>query len=312
MSKALSRLRLSRMASKNSRGLKILWSIDAFDSSKETLKAQRHLWKFLKKRNWETKVVYVATSAEREVATAFGVTLEERYSIYPREALQARLKAAGISLRDQDVQVISEPGFSLTAAVDRVAWKAEDSGADLLVAFTHSRKGPKRWMLGSFVETLLHRSKTPMLLVNPKTALHSQVKRILLADDLSSKSQAPFEKVLEFAAKFGSELILFHAAQPIYEFSLAPGDPAVSRYRARINRAIEKRERAAAAAKVPLKVLVDSTFSDVADRLQRLAVTERADLLAVQAKTGVMGASLLGSVSRRVIREAALPVLVLK
>lgn len=222
------------------------------------------------------------------------------------------MKAAGVKIQEKRVRVLGEPGFSLTAAVDRLVWTTDEEGFDVIVAFTHSRKGLKRLMMGSFAETLLYRSEVPVLLVGPSAKIQEKVKKIVWADDLSSKSQKAFEKMLSFARELGAEVILYHGAQPIYEFSLAPSDPAVKKYRGKVDKELQKREALAKKWGVSLRVELDSSFSDIAGATLKLARTKKAELVVTQAKSGVLGTVLLGSVTRQILRDSELPVLVIK
>src|SRR4030043_85944 len=45
---------------------------------------------------------------------------------------------------------------------------ARESGADLIVMYTHGRSGISRWVLGSVALKILTRAQTPILLLRPK------------------------------------------------------------------------------------------------------------------------------------------------
>jgi nucleotide-binding universal stress UspA family protein len=45
---------------------------------------------------------------------------------------------------------------------------AKESGADLIVMYTHGRSGITRWVLGSVALKILTRAETPILLLRPK------------------------------------------------------------------------------------------------------------------------------------------------
>ena len=69
--------------------------------------------------------------------------------------------------------VTTLPGVTVTTHVEsgepsrRVLEIAEQSRPDLIVAGTHGRSGPRRWLLGSVAERLVRHAPCPVLTVPP-------------------------------------------------------------------------------------------------------------------------------------------------
>jgi nucleotide-binding universal stress UspA family protein len=87
---------------------------------------------------------------------------------------------------------------------------AQMQKADVIVLATHGRKGIKRWMLGSFAETLMRESSIPLFIINPHWKLSGSLKNILFPTDFSEASHDAFLKVVDFAGTSGSDITLFH------------------------------------------------------------------------------------------------------
>lgn len=175
---------------------------------------------------------------------------------------------------------------------------AREHEADLVAMATHARTGAARLVMGSVAEEVLRRSETPLLLVNPHTfrAPVTPVRRLLLALDGSTTSQAAAPIAAGVARASGAEVVLAH---------VAPDDAAADLGRAAL-------EHAASA-------LGDDVASraalvlggDPAAALCELVERERAELI-VMTTHGRQGLARawLGSVAEEVVRNAVVPVLV--
>jgi nucleotide-binding universal stress UspA family protein len=167
-------------------------------------------------------------------------------------------------------------------------------GADVIILATHGRKGIKRWMLGSFAESLIRESKTPLFIINPHWNPSDQFNHILFPTDFSDVSRDAFLKVVDFAQSSELPMTLFHKTS----LTTSP-EQQVSSLRTRaLNWAAE-----ASAHGVALAVSIDEDWSEsVADAV-----------LNKQRKTGgiIALASRSGETSRKIALSSSSAVWVL-
>lgn len=107
-------------------------------------------------------------------------------------------------------KILLEERDSVSRAAQRMAAYAEEVGADIILTATHAKKGLHKAWAGSFVESLLLASKTPILTFNPSFNQEFCGDRILFATDLSRRSQKDYLRCLELAKSMNSQVTIFH------------------------------------------------------------------------------------------------------
>jgi nucleotide-binding universal stress UspA family protein len=118
---------------------------------------------------------------------------------------------------------------------ERIAARAEEKHADLLVVGTHGRRGLPRWLLGSVVEELLRTAPCPVLAVPPRAddappPVPLLLERLLCALDFSDASLRAAELSLSLAQEADASLTLLHVvgALPVVN-PFAPVDLTLAR-----------------------------------------------------------------------------------
>jgi nucleotide-binding universal stress UspA family protein len=215
--------------------------------------------------------------------------------------------------------VLLQDRHSLSNSVETLLRYARDTRARVIAVSTHARTRLVRLALGSFAETLLLRSEIPMLVVNPDVAdaKAGPLRRLLFPTDFSEGSRRAFREMLPLAKRNSARVTLF------YQFEyLAPGT-AGQIHTSAIHRQFFERDVAAkrrkaeswAAVAMRAGVSVDVAISQepgfVPDAILAMAARTRAGLIAMASQSGAVAATLLGSVVRRVVREAQCPVWVI-
>lgn len=292
--------------------MKMLWAIDPFLASSKAHAATFAYMKLLAKNAAQIAVAYVASPAEINLSAAFDRPAAERYSRFPLELIRKALKAAKISISPKQIAVLPEMHLSQTAAVDRLIEHAEELKSDLIVLNTHSRKGLARLVLGSFAESVIHRSEIPLLVLNPGAKPRPSIKNILYAADFEDENDPGFTKSLELAKLTRAKLYVLHCAGPMYEWPDNPRELAVARHKEFVNKRAMESARIARLAGVDAEVLIDARFEEVSKTVLRYSSSKKADLIVLKAKVGRIQALLGGSTTRKVLRAAKQPVLVLK
>lgn len=199
------------------------------------------------------------------------------------------------------------PGPAAPALIER----ARQVAADLIVLGPHRRRAFGDRLLGGTAERVLHQSRIPCLVL--PQPLPDRCARILVPSDLSEPARAALDLALLWATAPGiageegpSEVRLVHVLDP-RGVKLSPGDGELEVYEALRERIEEARRRGLPAESTSADVLAAPSPPDA---LLRYAGEMEADLLVMGTHgDGVLVRALLGSISAAVVRQAALPVL---
>jgi nucleotide-binding universal stress UspA family protein len=246
-----------------------------------------------------------AIAAESEAARGVGARayLEER-----AEELRRR---HGIAVR--------------TAVLDgsaggAIAEHARREGVELIVMSTHGRSGPSRLLLGSVADELLHEVDCPLVVVRaPLTPGEIPAEpRVLVPLDGSTLAESVVDEVARLLPPELTTLHLLRVVAPAEVFPVGAPMPLPAMepndMEARLAAAARYLEATAAklrAAGWRVEREVAMGWNPAAAAL-RSAETSRCDLIAIATRgRGGVQRMLLGSVADKVLRCAAVPVLVL-
>jgi len=314
---------------------KIIWAIDPFEEKNETQAHVIEMLRELSADNTSTVTidpVYVLTPDEYEP----GAKLTASWLKQIRPGVEAvlkqyiedvckELKVGGIG----EPLLIVEKHPSLTRAVQALSKCAIRMRADTILVGTHAKTGLSRVFLGSFAETLLLHSQTPVLVVGPHARVFHQDQKgekaanILFSTDFGPSSSFAFKKVIGIAKVLQSKVVLFHclphAVKPFVQsglYLLSGGYVSFPEYVTEN----EKRKRLLATKYVNLAkkhgVQVEVGFNlgngNTADAIVEQASIQGATMIAMAAESGPVSAALIGSVTRQVVRSANCPVWVLR
>lgn len=197
--------------------------------------------------------------------------------------------------------------------------------ADLVVMTTHGAGGFRRWWLGSVADTLLRRSRVPILLVRPwddtrdRAGDEPRFRTILVPVDGSPASEVALESAVSLArADRPTRLVLTRVVPSPLDVGTLYGIPRVraggdaARHRKEEARAyleaIAERLPTEALEGVELRVMEASSAAEGIIEAARLSA---ADLVVISSKgRGGLGRVVLGSVADKVIRGATPPALI--
>jgi nucleotide-binding universal stress UspA family protein len=286
--------------------MNILWTFDPFEKNKNLQIVGSKILKTLTNRNDLVKVVYVASNSEAQLATAYGIDKEKRYSDYPKKLIQREL----IKLREKKlaIEVLSNMNFSISSSVKMLSQFAKKSKVDLILMATNGKSLLPRLIFGSFAETFVHTSVCDILIYHQKTKVGVEPpKNILYAHDFSLKGTKGFLRVTEFAKKWNSDLTIVHIVKPEYS-----RDSSDSTYRQAVLAHSQKIEKSLLAQKIKATIYLETIMESPADLILKVARKSKADMVAVAALSGNLTALLGGSVTRQVLRKSTLLTLVLK
>ncbi|MBW1800083.1 MAG: universal stress protein [Deltaproteobacteria bacterium] len=136
-----------------------------------------------------------------------------------------------------DLDVEWEPLITIGHAAEEIAHIAEEKDVDMVISATHSRKGLKRFFLGSVTQRLMRTVPCPLLIVRstePEFMVSRdrelKIRKILVGCDFSPDSGLAVQYALSLAQEFQSELHLVHVIEPEkYKNLLKPATDAGKR-----------------------------------------------------------------------------------
>jgi len=291
--------------------VKFVWAFNPFDDNRKLQQAARATLAAIAGARDQVEAVYVASPVEIELATAFDVPMGIRFTSYPKGLVEHALRKLGC--KQIPATVLTESSLSLTSAVRALAIHAAREKADITLVASHARKGVSRLFLGSFAETLVHLSKTDLLVFQQSTrAAKRGPKNLLFAHDLSRDGDRGFEKALAYAKRWKCALHVIHVPEPAYGIHFDDQDARVESYRRRVRKKIHGIESRLKRSRVEGSVVIDMRWAPISELILSQAQRVHADLLLVCAKSGRLAGFMGGSVTRQVLRASVAPVLVLK
>jgi nucleotide-binding universal stress UspA family protein len=229
------------------------------------------------------------------------------------EDVARRLARDGLAVRT--VVAAGEPAAEIVRY-------AEQARIDLIALATHGRTGVGRWLHGSVAEAVLHTATVPLLLLRPPregAAPTFALRRLVAPVDGSPTAEAALPVAEDLARHLGVPLVLLRVVEPI---DLAFGaDPYGGAYvdQARILEELRKAAEgylATLAARLRGRGIVVETLAPVGAAVDTILGVAREDpasllVLGTHGRTGWRAVA-LGSVARRVVLAAEVPVLVVR
>jgi nucleotide-binding universal stress UspA family protein len=306
------------------RNTKILWAVDAFhEKPREQLRAFEVVTKLFGKAPYSVQPVALLALG---TYSAESVAFLEKWSDLANEAKKNLTKLLG-SLKHPALRVprfLQQQGHSAAAAARELLKHAVDEKVQLLVVSSQGRKGLDRALLGSFAESLVLQSPIPVLIVSPKSMAKTvpRLKTLLFPTDFSDPSRKAFDQIVDLAAAVGVPIVLFHKVQ----YLLPPVDPSflypilapqglppesAKEFRDALKQTADQWISSAQAKGAKVKLHLDAKQGQPLDEIFRTAKKlGPSTLIAMASQSGPIESLVLGSLTRKVIRNASCPVLV--
>lgn len=210
------------------------------------------------------------------------------------------------------LDIRTEIGRGLDAH-DAIMDAAERHRADLVVMGTHGRVGVRKLLMGSHTDKMLRHASCHVLTTRADAELPGpgqRFRRILVPVDFSSHSKRAFALARDLATEDGGRITLAHVMSTVVP----------THYAASVDTSFELDPRLLDAAGRTLRTWaadadVDTVLAEglASIEIERIARETQADLI-VMGTRGLTGLEhvLVGSVTERVCRTVAVPVLVVK
>jgi nucleotide-binding universal stress UspA family protein len=290
--------------------VKIAWAFNPFDDNRRLQRTALELLQRVRGAVEPIEIVYVASPGEIQLAVAFDVPVKQRYGRYPMRLIERAVHRLAIA--NARITVLRQSSASLTAGARTLAQHLVRRRFDLTLLASHARTGVRRLALGSFAETLVHLAKTDLLVFNEASRVARAQKVLLFAHDLSPAGDRGLRQSIRYAKAWGSVLHVVHVPMVGEDVAFGGRGGEVEVYRRRVRQQVARIEAAVQRAGLAGSAVIAQRAHPVAEQvLQRLA-SVGADLLLVVGKSGRFTGLLGGSVTRKLLRTAPVPVLVIK
>lgn len=298
---------------------KIVWAVDPFaeDKNQESELLTSVAWAvrtLAAGLGAEVEPVYIINEAPLGLSTALPPEILRQTEESGQDAFDCALTRVTIkNLLPLKVIPGVYPGQGdLTQALISYAKQVK---AELIVLGTHARKGLDRLFVGSFAEAMVLRSDVPFFVVNPHWKSTTDFKNILFPTDFSDESLRAFGRVVELAKTLKADLTIYHQLLSPASAGVASSANTIPTYGDAYEKAlkgVQKRIGRLAGQAGEQGVVVHSFIeyksqSSVADSILSFAQGKHY-IIAMAARSGGISAALLGSTTRRVVRESNYPV----
>ncbi len=299
---------------------RMIWAINPFEEERKLLQNAVVLLKPLSaKAQLQVEPVYVVSPAELRATLEFSVPEKERLHAVSNKTLASALQSLHVPWLLKP-KVLMTHGLTLEATTTALSTCAEASGAELILAGTHARRGMARVFLGSFAETLAMLSRVPVLLVNLRLEPITNFRSVLFATDFSPESRLAFRRFYETFAPMKSKIILYHALPKPPKWVIQSGKTLVGGKGSRSDRERFQEElslatklaipflEAAKAAEGTVELVVGEAEGKIYEGILQNALKRHVSVIGMASRSGKLSATLLGSASRGVLRRSEVPV----
>lgn len=302
---------------------KIIWALDAFESPARLNSAAADVIRGIAARKpLQIEPVYVLSASQLNLPLEFGGPWIEEYRPAAEKALEQIVKQEDLG-ETLPPHILYQESSATTHSVKTLADYAKRSQAEFIIAGTHGRKGISRLILGSFAESLLLHSSVPVIIVGVRPRRLESFDALLFPTEFGPRSKEIFKRVVDFAKDMGSRVILYHSVphpiEPVMESgvyllggSWIPVSAYFSLEEDRQRRRAEAWAKWAKGRGITVEIEINSEEKSISQSILEVARSRKAGLICMEAQSGSVAATLIGSITRQVIRSADCPVWVLR
>lgn len=292
--------------------MKILWAYELFHQELSTHQKVHKLIERMGGKADSVNVAYVVTQREPYLTTAFDVAPEKRFSTYPHELIVKELKKAKIGVKPKNITILRKDTASITESAQCLSQFAGKIKADAIALYTHGKKGWSKFLVGSFAETLMHNSKTDLLLINPKASISAKLNKAVIAFDFAKSSQVHLVRALKQCKAMDLSVAVVHVSEMAYNWSSMSRTATLEAEQKKIEKmshwVLEQADKLDLDCYIQVRLDTAKLATSILNEVKRI----KADLLIVpqskNSKPSLMG----GSVTRQLVRESSIPVWVMR
>lgn len=304
---------------------KILWAVDANqERTKSFQNIAKALGHFARSLGAQIELVYAYHTPKLYLTPQTFVQLDRPYLIQAQKNLTAMAKELkGVYCK---TTVISNTSQAKAQNENQLILNyAKKKRFDLIVVATHSRNAVLKLFLGSFAESLFLNSSLPLLILNPHQKRHSEkpIKKVLFPTDFSPRSKKILNSILGLIKKKNWELCLVNgltnpylptplADAPMAQAFLPMHSEFVDVSLRQQKRHLESWLKFCKTKSVKATGTLYTSGGMLSDMILQSAEKHHADFIIMASQWGKPSHEGAGSITKKVLRAATVPVLALK
>jgi nucleotide-binding universal stress UspA family protein len=291
---------------------RVVWAIDVLESPEIQKHALFVLGALSRPTDAQIEPVYVLSAPYADPGSETKTDFEDAYQALAEKRM-AELSSQSTLDNLAPGKVLFNRDGSVRSSVRVLVDHAIATDADALVVATHGRTGLPRFFMGSFAETLIVTSTVPVIVINPATKVRERISKILIPTTFRPRYRQAFERVVALAKTLDAQVTLLYKEPTIPGYAASP-----EFYRVLDKEAVERATIAnewkewAIHYGVRADVKLDNEPGNIAGAVENYASDHNFDLIAMATQADPFSAVLLGSLSRRVVRQAPCPVWVMR
>lgn len=300
---------------------RILWAIDPWDpisAHRKSMVRMLEIWR----KSVPSELVPFSVVSPGGLAwpVPFNLQLADQMSKRTKKAVKGLLKK--LAVRDvRDPVVVLRPSSSRREMARAAMQFIQKNATNVIAVSTRAHTNRTGARIGGFAEHLIATSKVPVLAISPDAKV-GPIRHILFPTDFSRESRRAFNRVVQYAARFGARITLFHVRYPETPAMLYPelGTPLdwdwakkVEEEKFKANHKSSKRWSEHARG-LGVKCEFESIRSTepLGRAISKYASKSKVDLVALLSTRGPILTGLLGSAPKDVLIHTRLPVLVFR
>ena len=297
--------------------MKVIWAVDPFaPDRKMQFTTFRILAEFTKALDSSIEPVAVLTPDQLRVPRSVFKQKRKAYQLEAETLLESWVRHLDHPRLSKPVLLLQDAFFA-RPSVDALLQYARRKNAGLIGLGTHAKPALAKLIVGSFAEAMVLKSSTPLLLVNPRSRVLSQIRRILFATDFSQASRKALLRLIPIAKKQRAEIIVYYKFDYVIMDTVAAMrlNPEYSHYlESDLQTKLIAGEHWAQIARdagVKASLILDESPAFVSEGILKASQKNRTDIIALASRSGPVAAAFLGSVARQVVRSSQRPVWVI-
>lgn len=309
----------SAIRNQNQNNKTIIWAVDPTQnpSDAKNLILEIEIWS--KRLNCSIQPVSIFSNSFLNFPIQLPGNWREKYEELTRNTLSKYLKKTGITEYLPPKRIFTSAS-SKTKLATELANYAIKNKAVLIFANTTGNKLWNPFRLGSFSESLMAISRTPVVLLNPLSKPTANIESILFVTDFKRDSHVALQNLTPWAKAFNSQIIIFNQVERpsinmselnIYWPSQTDNPESVLQNIEELRR--EKANRWSSQLKkayVDSKILIHRERKSLALDIHEVAKKNAVGLIALASRTGLIGQTFLGSLAKEIALHSRYPVLI--
>jgi nucleotide-binding universal stress UspA family protein len=306
---------------------RMLWAIDPFEEKNRLRQTTAEVLRVFTRRNHaKVEPVFVLSARQLDLKSEHSPAWVRKYKPAALRSLQEITSRLQVENAEAP-KVLLRAQAPTRDAARAVATYAKTEKAGIIAVSSHGRHGLKRLFAGSFAESLLLQSEIPVLINGPEVRqiakLDTKLDKVLFATALGPSAEKTLKRLLPIARELGAELTILHCLPNPPEavlqsgvYLLGGGWIPLGMYLK--DESLEAKKRAqrlattAGKAGVRTRIRIETAVRGKARTILDAAEQGGYGMLVMAAESSAVEATVLGSLTRSVIRHSPCPALVIR